>query len=95
MLIQPNNDRFPKEPRNLAVCDFGVFVVGSTSESGKHHRINVSYVPRIGPVVTEPPWGWDTAGCPAETVQTVELRCDTFLADAILHCYGIANGLPF
>jgi hypothetical protein len=80
-------------PHQLARLDFGVFIVASSSHSGRKHGIHVAYVPRVGPTLHEDPWFWTTSGCPAEVVRAVMLRGEAFTTDAILTHYGIEEDL--
>ena len=85
----------PETSRNLAVLDFGVFIVGSSSHSRRQHGISVSYVPRLGPVQIEQPWTWETTACPESLAQATVLRSEAFILDAVIRLYGLQQDLPF
>lgn len=80
-------DRHPQ--LDLAILDFGVFVVASSSNGGFRHSIRVTYVPRMGPTMHETPFSWTTAACPEGLVQAVSYRAETFLEDAVIALYGL------
>jgi hypothetical protein len=85
--------KFPHSTSDFAVLDFGVFIVGSSTHNGGTHGIRVTHVPRVGPALTEKPWTWGTQGCPNTIVQSVLLRSEAFLIDAVERQYGIAESL--
>jgi hypothetical protein len=83
------------ETGDYAVLDFGVFITGSTSHSGRKHRIRISYVPRVGPAIVEPPWSWETATLPTETLQSILFRLEAFVCDAAGDEYGVQQRIPW
>jgi hypothetical protein len=85
---------FGEAKRHLAILDFGVFVVASSTHSRREHNICCTYVPRLGPVLREPPWAWTTTACPNEIAQGVVLRAEAFTLDAIGAVYGLQGKFP-
>lgn len=77
------------------ILDFGVFIVGSSSNSGRTHWLTASLVERRREVIPSQQWAWSTVGVPAPTLQACAYWGETQVTEVCLRLYGIQGDLPY
>ena len=81
-------------PVQPGVLDVGIFVVCSSSHSGRTHWVSVSVVPKAGPHMVAGPFSWKTTGIPEELQDEITDLVSALWEEESTRRFGVAMKLP-